>query len=133
MMGPVICHLFELVSRAASDNWHRFATYIHCSGHCLNLVIAKSCSLPAVRNMLERCKHCWRYFLNNPKRSNALEHVVTKNVPYAGKRKPLLGLCKTCWAERHSAYQHFNQAFIYIVDTLEMIAFKRHLDKYGYI
>ena len=28
-----------------------FATYIHCSGHCLNLVIAHSCALPEVRNV----------------------------------------------------------------------------------
>ena len=29
------------------------AFYIHCSGHCLNLVISHSCALPAVRNMIE--------------------------------------------------------------------------------
>ena len=29
------------------------ATYVHCSGHCLNLVISHSCALPEVRNMLD--------------------------------------------------------------------------------
>ena len=47
------------------------------------------------------------------------------------KRKPLLDLCKTRWAERHHAYQHFYQAFVFIVETLELIGYKRHLDKYG--
>ena len=28
-----------------------FATYIHCIGHCLNLVIAHSCALPEVRTV----------------------------------------------------------------------------------
>ena len=30
------------------------ATYVHCSGHCLNLVISKSCSLPDIHNVMDR-------------------------------------------------------------------------------
>ena len=30
----------------------------------------------------------------------------------AGKWKPLLDLCKTRWAERHNAYQHYYQAYV---------------------
>ena len=47
------------------------------------------------------------------------------------KRKPLLDLCKTRWAEQHSAYQHFYQAYVLIVEALEVIGFKHHLAKYG--
>ena len=83
------------------------ATYEHCSGHCLNLVIAKSCALPIARCMINHLQHCCRYFLNSPKCSGALELVVSHNVPGAVRRKPLLDLCKTRWAEQHSAYQHF--------------------------
>ena len=36
---------------------------------------------------------------------------MTENVPDSPEKKPLLGLCRTCWAERHSAYQHFYQAY----------------------
>ena len=32
------------------------ATYVHCIGHALNLVIAHSCSLPTVRNMIDKLK-----------------------------------------------------------------------------
>ena len=32
------------------------ATYVHCNGHCLDLVISKSCALPQVRNVIERPK-----------------------------------------------------------------------------
>lgn len=38
------------------------ATYIHCSGHCLNLVISSSCTLPEVRNVLNRLQQCCRFF-----------------------------------------------------------------------
>ena len=30
------------------------STYVHCNGHCLNLVISKSCSLPQVCNVMDR-------------------------------------------------------------------------------
>ena len=33
------------------------ATYVHCSGHCLNLVISKSCSVPDIRHVLDRLQH----------------------------------------------------------------------------
>ncbi|XP_078348023.1 52 kDa repressor of the inhibitor of the protein kinase-like [Oculina patagonica] len=107
------------------------ATYVHCNGHCLNLVISKSCALPQVRNVLDRLKNCCRFFLKSPKRSGLLELIVKHNVVNETKRKPLLDLCKTRWAERHTAYQHFYQAFVFIAEALEMIGFKRHLDKYG--
>ena len=104
------------------------ATYVHCNGHCLNLVIAKSCSLPDVQNVLDRLRHCC---LNSPKRSGVLKLIVSQNVPVEGKRKPLLDLCKTRWTERHSAYQHFYQAFKFLVEALELIGYKHHLQKYG--
>ena len=107
------------------------ATYVHCNGHCLNLVITKSCALPQVRNVIDRLQNCCRYFLNSPKRSGVLELIVKHNVVDQAKRKPLLDLCKTRWAERHSAYQHFYQAFVFLVEALELIGFKRHLAKYG--
>ena len=34
------------------------AMYVHCSGHCLNLVLTKLCSLPDVRNVIERLRKC---------------------------------------------------------------------------
>ena len=107
------------------------ATYVHCNGHCLNLVISKSCSLPQVHNVIDRLQYCCRYFLNSPKRSGVLGLIVSRNVVDQAKRKPLLELCKTRWAERHSGYQHFYQAFVFIVEALELIGFKRHLAKYG--
>ena len=81
--------------------------------------------------MIDRLQYCCRYFLNSPKRSGVLGLIVSRNVVDQAKRKPLLELCKTRWAERHSANQHFYQAFVFIVEALELIDFKRHLAKYG--
>ena len=34
------------------------ATYMHCSGHCFNLVICHLCSLTEVHNVVDRLKKC---------------------------------------------------------------------------
>ena len=54
------------------------ATYTHCSGHCLNLVISHSCSLPVVRNVLDQMKQICLYFLKSPKRNELLSEIVKK-------------------------------------------------------
>ena len=105
------------------------ATYIHCSGHSLNLVISHSCALPEVRNVLDKLKHCSRFFQFSPKRNGLLELIIKNKVPDT-KRKPLLDLCKTCWAERHNSYQHFSQAYAFIVEALEMIGTLKSMETY---
>ena len=66
------------------------------------------------------------FFLNNPKRNELLIQVVTGNVIEPGRRKPLIDLCKTRWAERHSAFQHFYQCYKFIVIALEVIGLGLH-------
>jgi len=63
------------------------ATYVHCNGHCLNLVISKSCALPQVHNVLDRLRKNCRYFLNSPKRSGVLEMIIQHNVIDTGRGK----------------------------------------------
>ena len=43
------------------------AVYTNCSGHCLNLVIARSCGLPVVRNMPYKMKSKVNFFIYTPK------------------------------------------------------------------
>ena len=106
------------------------AAYIHCSGHCLNLVIVHSCSLPEVRNVLDKLKKCCFLFLNSPKREGLLQLVVSNGVTQETKRKVMLDLCRTCWAMRHVAYQHFYQSYMYLVEALEVIGYRKHPEKY---
>ena len=39
------------------------AVYVYCSGHCLNLVIAHSCSLPVIRNTSTSYRHFYQAHL----------------------------------------------------------------------
>ena len=100
--------------------------YTHCSGHCLNLVISHSSSLPIIRNVLDKTKAICFYFLKSPKRNELLLEIVSKSLVESNKRKPLIDMCKTRWAERHSAYQHFYQCYVFIVKSLEVIGMGLH-------
>ena len=62
------------------------------------------------------------------KRNKLLCEIVSSNVMEASKRSPLLDLCKTRWAARHVAYQHFYQCFEFLVLAYEVIAFDWHKD-----
>ncbi|XP_072174513.1 52 kDa repressor of the inhibitor of the protein kinase-like [Diadema setosum] len=104
------------------------AQYVHCYGHCLNLVIAHSCRLTNVRNVLDILKETCLFFLHSPKRTALLQSIVQNEVAQTSKRKAILDLCKTRWAMRHVAYSHFYSSFVFIVKTLEVIAYSLHQD-----
>lgn len=38
-------------------------------------------------------------------------------------------MCRTRWAERHVAYSHFYQSYVFVVQSLEIIAYGMHSDK----
>lgn len=63
------------------------AVYTHCAGHCLNLVIAHSCGIPIVRNVLDKMKCTSLFFEHSGKRTKLLCEIVAKNV-HVTKRSP---------------------------------------------
>ena len=87
------------------------AVYTHCSGHCLNLVISHSCNIPVVTNALDKVQSAFLFFHHSPNQSKVLQQILSCNIAEATKRKPLLELCKTRWAARHTAYQDFYSVF----------------------
>ena len=107
------------------------AVYMHCNGHCLNLVIARSCALPVVRNMIDKMKYSVMFFTSSPKRELLLKEVVDKEAYSTGKRKPLIDLSRTRWAARHDAYSHFYSAFVFIIKALEVMAHGLHTEEYS--
>ena len=98
------------------------AAFIHCSGHCLNLVISHSCQVLGIRNAIDKIQAVYLFFSGSPKRTGLLTSTIEEHSPLEGRRKALLELCKTRWAARHDAYSHSYQAYVYIVKSLEMIS-----------
>ena len=66
------------------------AVYTHCAGHCLNLAISHSCSIPIIRNAVNKIKNVCMFFLNSPKRNQLLIEIVSANLVESSKRAPLL-------------------------------------------
>lgn len=69
------------------------ATYTHCSGHCLNLVIVHSCKLLCIKNTLDRMQAVSSFFLNSPKRNGLLEDIVGKNIQLQKASEKPLSTC----------------------------------------
>jgi len=56
----------------SSENVGVQALIMHCNGHCLNLVIAHSCTLPVVCNMIDKMKSTTISLTYSPKREQLL-------------------------------------------------------------
>jgi len=97
------------------------ALYVHCNSHLLNLAIMKSCSLPAIRNMVDLLNSIFLFFDLSPKRQRLLERVI--RIYGTGKVNKLKGLCKTRWVERHTCFETFAEMYRVIVISLEALLY----------
>ena len=98
------------------------AFYTHCAGHKINLVIAHSCGITGVSNT-DKLKTVCLFAL--------LVNIMETEIQHTGKREPLIDLCRTRWAERHEAYTHFYNSYLFIVKSLEVIAYGMHREQYS--
>ena len=61
---------------------------------------------------------------------NSLKEVVTQNPHYSLNQKVIFNCCVTRWVENLDGYNQFLLAYPYIIEALEVIANKLHLDRY---
>ncbi|CAF4526578.1 unnamed protein product, partial [Rotaria sp. Silwood2] len=98
------------------------AEYYHCSNHCLNLALIKSCSILQIRNMMGTIKEIINFFKDSAKRMHALRSEITD---YQGEyvcltnKKRLISLCDTRWIDRNTSIETFLELYIPIVNTLD--------------
>ena len=81
--------------------------------------------------MMDKLKTVCLFFQNGPKRNGLLVNIMETEIQHTGKRKPLIDLCRTRWAERHEAYTHFYNSYLFIVKSLEVIAYGMHREQYS--
>ena len=74
------------------------AVYIHCMNHRLNLV-ANTCSLPMVRNMMGTVRKLSEFFANSVKRQDNLKKRVDELLPNSN-HNILIDVCRTRWIAR---------------------------------
>ena len=94
------------------------ALYVHCFNHRLNLVIAKSCNIQKVRNLMGIIKAI-SYFLNlSPKREQFLKDVK-KLFDLDTVKEKLIDVCLTRWVARIDGLVVFETFFTIIIYVLE--------------
>ena len=98
------------------------ALYTHCASHRLNLCVVKCCSIREINNMMESADKISRFFNNSPKRQLALERWIDELFTQHEKQKKVKDMCRTCWVERHEAFEVFMDLFMPITCCLEEIA-----------
>ena len=59
-----------------------------------------------------------------------LKEVVKQNPHYGRGQKAMLDLCVTRWVENLDGYSMFLVTLPFIVETLEVIEYKLHMEKY---
>ena len=82
------------------------AVYTHCNAHCLNLAIVHSCDIPMIINMIATVNETCSFFKSSPKRHELLADVCPHE-----RQITLISLCRTCWVERHEAFEVFRSFF----------------------
>ena len=54
------------------------ALYVHCNSHVLNLSIALSCQIQAIKNMIDTINETFKFFHFSPKRRRFFESTLDK-------------------------------------------------------
>ena len=92
------------------------ALYFHCSSHRLNLVVAKTCELPSVKNMLGTAQKISSFFSPSPLRTQLLKKKMAE---IGSKRQKLKSPSTTRWVERISSLNGMVELFEAIFQSLE--------------
>ena len=89
--------------------------------HQLNLVVAASCSIQYVRNVLNHIKELSFYFNFSESYQKMLELSIEKDAPDCLK-KNLENDCRTRWVQQMTGLDEFENHFILVVFCLEYIS-----------
>ena len=105
------------------------AVYTHCCGHNFTLAVVSTCKLSVIRNVLGKVQEATQMFIKGSKKLKLLEEVVKQN-PHYSSEKVIFNVCVTRQVENLDGYNHFLLTYPHIIEALEVIAHKLHLEKY---
>ena len=97
------------------------AAYTHCCSHRLNLVVAESCSIQDVRNVLDQIKELSFFFNFSEPHQKMLDLSIENHAPDCLKKK-LKNVCRTRWVEQITGLDDFEDLYISIVFCLESVS-----------
>ena len=85
------------------------------------MLLASTCTIPIITNVVEIYKSALIYFKTSPKRENLLIHIVERKRFSEERKKVLIGVCLTQWLESDVSYEHFYLALPVIVEVFGVI------------
>ena len=94
------------------------AVYTHCHSHRLDLVVAASCSIQYVRNILDQIKELSFFFNFSEPRQKMLDLSIENHALDCLKKK-LKNVCRKRWVEQIPGLDYFEDLYISIVFCLE--------------
>ncbi|XP_050337620.1 52 kDa repressor of the inhibitor of the protein kinase-like [Bactrocera neohumeralis] len=100
------------------QNLYPAALYVHCANQSLNLAIATTCKIPAIRNCIGSMKETVNLFRMSTKAGTLLKNLILESFPNS-KQVKLLKFCETRWVEHLESLSLFNDLFPLICTALE--------------
>ena len=116
------------VQRIIKNNSSEKIVYTRCCGHNLALNICTACKL-VIRNALDIVKDTCM-FVRGSKKMSLLRDVVENNPHFSEHQKPIFDICVIRWVENLDGYNMFLIVYAFIIEALEVMALKLHLEKY---
>ena len=86
--------------------------------------------MPILRNVLDKVNEVSQLFVKGSKKVTLFQEVVQQNPNYSRQQKFIFKVCIFLWVENLDEYNQFVLAYPYIVEALEVISNKLHLEKY---
>ena len=117
------------VQRIIDNNSSEKSIYTHCCGHNLALVICTACKLVMTRNALDTVKDTCMMFVRGSKKMSLLRDVVKENPHFSEHQKSIFDICLTRWVENLDGYNMFLIVYPFIIDAVEVMELKLHLEK----
>lgn len=99
------------------------AVYTHCAGHSLNLAVVSSCSLPVIRNCIDKIKSFTIWVTYSPKREELLKKVYHMGDASLTSHNPLLNVCITRWVENIDGWERFCLCHPFLLEMCEVIVY----------
>ena len=105
---------------------NRYANYLHCASHELNLALGKACKVKDIHVVHDIILSLTIFFKYSPKRTRKLEQCVTdynsdKEIPDRISKSKVGSLSQTRWVERHTCFDTVFEIYEPLLECLELM------------
>ena len=101
------------------------AEFVHCRGHCINLAVVFACKNEVIRGFMADLTSFCFFFAISSKRQQYFEKFIDFHKELfkvsETNRTHIIGISKTRWVERHTAYDNYFMLYKFVDSAFESI------------